>query len=325
MVRKPLKLKRRKKKSLFKRFLRLVVFSLLVIVILFSGTFFYFYVTSNIVRDTTNLLLSGAVNPQNAFPDSEEISFLLLGRDLDRDPQGNIVKSKGRTDTVMFVHVNFRDRSMNVLSIPRDTLVRIPGYSGKHRINTANALGGPELAVKTVHSLLGVKPDYYILVNFDGFEKAIDTIGGLKVNVDKKLDYDDNWGNLHIHLNPGSQVLSGEQAMGFARYRKSNDGRSDSDFTRIGRQQELVAAMRGKLSNPLALIRFPGAIDKIREDMDGTLSTAQILSLAWFARSLPSGEGIKMETLPALEGGGSFVLADKDATRKLIERMLISR
>lgn len=324
MTKEPVKRIPVKKKNRIKRFRRLALSSLLAVLIIFAGIFLYFYATSSVVRDSVNTLVSGGTNPGKAFPGRDDVTFLLLGRDVDRDDHGNVVNTRGRTDTVMFVHANFKDRTMNILSIPRDTLVRIPGY-GKHKINAANALGGPELSVQAVESLLGVKPDYYMLVNFEGFEKAIDSFGGLEVTVDKKLDYDDNWGNLHIHLEPGRQVLNGKQAIGFARYRKSNDGHGDSDFTRIGRQQELVAAMRKKMSNPLTLLRVPKALDNIRKDTNGSLSTSQMLSLICFARSLPPGESVRMETLPALEGGGSYVLADKAATKKLMDDMHISR
>ncbi|MGB9588356.1 MAG: LCP family protein, partial [Armatimonadota bacterium] len=228
--------------------------------------------------------------------------------------------TRGRTDTMMLVHVDFRDQSADILSLPRDTLVHIPGYRGKRRISYANALGGPQLAVDTVADFLGVRAEYYVLVNFKGFEKAIDAIGGLEVTVDKRLDYDDNWGDLHIHLKPGRQVLNGEQAMGFVRYRQSKDGDMESDFVRISRQQELLRAIKAKLSSPGVLFKVPSVLDTIKNDVEGNLTSAQMLCLAHFLKNLADESRIRTETLPAMSGG-VFVRADIDAAQDLVKEM----
>ena len=178
----------------------------------------------------------GRLTPGRAFPGRTQVNVLLLGRDLDRDRHGQVVKTNGRTDTIILAHYDFADKCVNMLSIPRDTRVAIP-HHGHHKINAAHAYGGPNLACRTVEGLLGVHPDDYIVVDFEGFEKAVDLMGGLTLTVDKKLDYDDNWGGLHIHLQPGRQLLNGKQAIGFVRYRKSKDGHADTDIERIARQQ----------------------------------------------------------------------------------------
>ncbi|MHB0913436.1 MAG: LCP family protein [Armatimonadota bacterium] len=292
---------------------------LAVSAVLGIGLFTYFCTSSPTLRETLGIIAKGDARPAKAFAGRDEINLLILGRDLDRDQQGRVVHTRGRTDTIMLAHIDFRERTMNILSIPRDTLVRVPGYRGKRRINSAHALGGPDLVKETIKNFLGVEADDYVLINFDGFAKAIDGIGGLKVNVDKRLDYDDNWGNLHIHLKPGEQVLTGEQAMGFARYRKSKDGTGDSDFVRIGRQQELLQAARAKLANPKVIFRIPEILEHIRGDMEGDLSTAQIICLAQFMRSLDGK--VHVETLPAEEGSGVYVKADPEATRTLVDEL----
>ncbi|MHB1001710.1 MAG: LCP family protein [Armatimonadota bacterium] len=298
-----------------------VLLVLLITAVAGGGMFLYCYITSHTIRDSVGAIITRSDTPGKAFPDQDQINVLLMGRDLDRDNHGQVVHTRGRTDCMMLAHIDFKKRSVEILSIPRDTLVRIPGYRGKSRVSYANALGGPELAQATVSKFLGVDPDYYLLVNFDAFAQAIDTIGGLNVTVDKKMDYDDNWGNLHIHLNPGAQVLNGEQAMGFVRYRKCNDGGGDSDFIRISRQQQILCAMREKFRSPGVIVKVPGIVDSIRDDMEGNLSTVQMLCLAKFMKSLPGDTGIKMQTLPALEGGGVFVRADLDATKELVRRI----
>ena len=297
----------------------LLITAILTAVLL--GFMCYFVASSRTVQETLKTVVINDHTPEKAFPGQDQVNILLMGRDEDRDRHGNVVNSRGRTDAMMLVRVDFAGNTCSILSIPRDTLVRIPGYRGKRRISYANALGGPELAKETVSEFVGVSPDHHILVNYHGFEQAIDEMGGLEVNVDKQLDYDDNWGHLHIHLKPGNQVLSGEQAMGFVRYRKGNDGGGDSDLVRISRQQEVVKALTARLASPEVMFRVPKLLDMIREDVQGDLTTSQIICLARFAKALPPESGIRMETVPALEGGGIYVRADPDAMSELVDQM----
>ena len=306
--------------SLWKAILGLAI---LIAVCLIGATalFTYFYTSSPTTRDVTSSLLSGDYSPEKAFPDQNEANILLMGKDLDRDRHGRVIPTRGRTDSMMIAHFDFRNRSASILSIPRDTLVHIPGYRGRRRISYANAYGGPELAKDTIQEFLGLRPGYHVLLNFEAFEKAIDCLGGLEATVDKKLDYDDNWGGLHIHLIPGRQVLNGEQAMGFVRYRQSKDGDAESDFVRIGRQQELLRAAREKLSSPSVMFKVPKALDIIRNDADSDLTPAQMICLARCLKTLPSDSKIWMETLPAAEGSRVFVHPDTIEARKLVNRM----
>ncbi|MCX6377689.1 MAG: LCP family protein [Armatimonadetes bacterium] len=290
-----------------------------------AGIIAYLCLTSRTARDAVGVLVTRNYTPEKAFPNRDAVNILLMGRDLDRDRYGNIVHTRGRTDAMMLAHIDFRDRSASILSIPRDTLVHIPGYRHKRRVSYANAFGGPELATDTINEFVGVHPDYHVLLNFEGFEKAIDAVGGLEVTVDKRLDYDDNWGGLHIHLQPGRRHLNGKQAMGFVRFRKSNDGVGDSDFVRIGRQQELLRSAREKLSSPGVAFKVTKVLDIIRNDMQGNLTPAQMMCLVCFVRSLPREQGLTMESLPALDGGGAFVRADPEATRKLVDQMFLDK
>ncbi len=316
---------RRRKRSPLRRAAKGLLIIFIFCCIAAAGVLTYFYISSGTARDAVNVLASRSYTPGRAFPNQDQINVLLMGRDQDRDRYGNIVHTRGRTDAMMLAHIDFRDRTASILSIPRDTLVRIPGYHGKRRVSYANAYGGPDLATDTIQQFVGVRPDYYVLVNFKGFEKAIDAVGGLDINVDKQLDYDDNWGNLHIHLKPGKQHLDGYQSMGFVRYRHANGGGGDSDLVRISRQQEFLRAARAKLTSPGVAFRVPKVLDMIRSDMQGSLSPAQMVCLACFLRSLPQDQGLRMETVPAQKGGGIYVRADEDATNKLVNEMFFDK
>lgn len=314
--------RRRKVKVNFAKFSKSLALLLLAI---FVSVFIYYFAASPTVRDGLGILLTRGYSPRKAFPGRDSIDILLLGRDFDRDEHGQLLHTRGRTDAIMLARFNFRDRTANILSIPRDTLVRVPGHGGRRRINSANALGGPKLTKDTISELLGVRPNGYILVNLQGFEKAIDAMGGLVINVDKKLDYDDNWGNLHIHLKPGVQRLSGNQAMGFVRYRKSKDGDAETDFIRISRQQEFMKSVKKRLCCRTTLMKAPMILDAIRADMQSDLSAKQQLCLLHFMKKLSRQNGIRMETLPALKDGGNYVHMDPEATRELVRQMFPSR
>ena len=132
--------------------------------------------------------------------------------------------ASGRTDTIMLVGFNPRTGDAGVLSIPRDTRVEIPGRPGFHRINVAYALGGPRLLMRTVEELLGVDVHHYVTINFSGFERFIDALGGVEVEIQRPMRYDDFAQGLHIDLPAGRQVLNGRQALHYVRYRADGLG-----------------------------------------------------------------------------------------------------
>ncbi|MDO8588499.1 MAG: LCP family protein [Armatimonadota bacterium] len=306
----------RRPSGTFKR----IVSSLLLAFALVMGTGLGFlYFSNETVRETVNVIIHRDYPPSKAFPGRTELNVLLLGRDVDRDRRGHVVNTRGRTDTIIVAHLDFVNKTANLLSIPRDTYVKIPGRRGKHKINAAHAYGGPELVVDTVEEYLGVRPDDYVVVDYDAFVQSIDRIGGLDIKVDKQLDYDDNWGQLHIHLKPGLQRLDGNQCMGFVRYRKSNDGHGDSDVVRIDRQHEFVRAAKQALMRPSAMIKAPHVLSTVRENVNSSLNFTQQLSLAYFLKTLPAAS-IHTETL-AGEEGRVYARADEDEVRKIVHRM----
>ncbi len=302
------------KRKLFGRALAgvFLIFALLI------GAWMGSMVSSPTVRKTMASAITGGLTPSRAFPGKNQVNILLMGRDVDRDNKGNVLKTWGRTDTIILANFNFENKTISLLSIPRDTRVRIPGY-GRHKVNAAHAIGGPDLACRTIENLLDVHPDDYIVVDFHGFEKAVDQMGGLTLTVDKQLDYDDNWGNLHIHLNPGKQHLNGQQAIGFVRFRKSNDGTGDSDIVRIARQHEFLRAVKAKLTRPATIMRLPKILDTINGNINSSLTETQILALAKFAREVPQAN-IVSETLPG-EITQTCIRPDREATREIVQRL----
>ena len=253
----------------------------------------------------------------DAFPNQQALNLMIIGRDADyNDRTDQVLKTRARSDILMVAHLDFDNKTVSLLSIPRDTLAKIHDH-GKIRttkINAAHQIGGPALSEQTVQENFGIPTDKYVALDFQGFEQAIDILGGVDLTVDKKMDYDDNWGHLHIHLKPGFQHLDGRQAMGFVRFRHS-----DNDLVRVQRQQTLIAALKGKLRQPQTLAKIGPLLDTIDQHVDSDLTPEQKVALAYFVHDTPR-EQISMTTLPSREVGND-VATNWEQARPVIQNI----
>ena len=260
----------------------------------------YFFHKHPILAGLPGLLSNRPVSEE--FSNQKAINLMVIGRDADySDRTDQVLKTRARSDILMVAHLDFDKHAVSLLSIPRDTLAKIDdhGRTRVTKINAAHAIGGPALSEQTVQDNFGIPTDKYVALDFQGFEQAIDILGGVDLVVDKKMDYDDNWGHLHIHLKPGFQHLNGQQAMGFVRFRHS-----DNDLVRVQRQQTLIAALKGKLRQPQTLAKIGPLLDAINNHVDSDLSTDQKVALARFIHDTPR-EQIAMTTLPSHEVGNN--------------------
>lgn len=300
-----------KRRSLFWR----IVLILFMLGALSVGTLSgYFYASSKAVRKTVGAVWQyRGLDVAQAFPGQSSVTVLLLGSDENRDNQKRIYTKRTRSDTIMLAHFDFVNRRISVLSIPRDTRLHIPDH-GTHKINSAMALGGPELTAETIREWLEVPVDHYVVIYYSVFRRAVDLLGGITVYVDKPLHYDDNWGDLHVHLEPGWHHLNGEQALGYVRIRNV-----DSDLGRIERQQKFLAAVKEHFRHPSTYLKLPQLLDAVDENLKSSLSYGQMLALAWFAKSVPSSN-IQMATLPC-RPGRAYVYADEEKTRELLDKL----
>ncbi len=187
--------------------------------------------------------------------------FLVLGAD-------DMKRARGRSDAIMLVHVDFETLEIRALSVPRDSYVELD-HRGKSmdKVNHAYFFGGPDLARKTIENYVGVQVDYYGVINYALFERVVDLAGGVPIDVEKRMDYDDNAGNLHIHLRKGPQVLDGNQAKGYVRFRKDALG----DIGRMQRQQKFAKALLAKLKSPkviaLLAVNFQTLFEYVKTDV----------------------------------------------------------
>ena len=200
----------------------------------------------------------------------------------------------GRSDTMMVTAVDTDKGKAALLSVPRDTRVPIEGH-GYEKINHAYAYGGHALTQKSVESLLGVNIDHYILINTTAFERIIDAMGGVDINVEKRMHYEDPWddnGGLVIDLYPGEQHMDGKKAIQYVRYR---DG--EGDIGRIGRQQKFVKACLAKMISPQMLPRLPKLIEEINSAVTTDMSLSDLLDFAKIMKSVHDN-GLTAQMVP---------------------------
>lgn len=211
---------------------------------------------------------------------SGPLNILVLGSDS-RSGKANKKLGGGdssgaRSDTAMVVHVDAGRTSATVVSIPRDTLVTRPSCplpSGGTSVaaygamfNSAYEVGGPVCAVKTAETLTGIRMDHYVEIDFAGFAKLVDALGGVTVTIDQDIDDDSS----HLHIKAGTQHLDGKRALALARTRHGiGDG---SDLGRIGLQQKLVKALLEQIA-ATDLLTDPARLYRVADAVTASLTT----------------------------------------------------
>ena len=260
--------------------------------------------------------LTAAWTPENQHLTDKgtSINVLILGCDHDYDDrtQKPILTTPGRSDSILVAHVDFAAGTIKCLTIPRDTAVSIPDHRGLHKINAAHEFGDNDLSVRTIKERFGLDTDYYVTLDFESFQKVVNELGGVDVNIHKPLNYDDNWGNLHVHLQPGMQHLNGYKAMGYVRIRHS-----DSDLARSERQHEFLEAVRSKVG-PGIIMKLPGIFKAITSDLHTNLTQDQMIALANFARKIKSDQ-MQLITLPNYEGRSYCYIYQDKATKVIAD------
>jgi LCP family protein required for cell wall assembly len=261
---------------------------------------------AGIPQSAQNALSSGS----NMITGTDNV--LVVGTDQrpkgSKEPGANTNDQGSRSDTLMLWRVG--GGTSRRLSIPRDTVVNVPGF-GRQKINAAYAVGGPALTIKTVEALTGVKINHLVIVNLAAFPQFIDAIGGIDITTPRicsEISGGAANGGFTLNLRPGTHHLSGTQALTLARTRENRCNPSENDLTREKRQQQILNAIKSKLESPLTFFHLPWASwyapKTIRTDMGGftllsLFAAAEIGGSAPVDVLKPSGA----ETLPDGESG----------------------
>ncbi|MDN9012625.1 LCP family protein [Brevibacillus laterosporus] len=252
---------------------------------------------------------------------TERVSILLMGG----DNRGLKKNDQARSDSMLVVTIDPTTKKAHLMSVLRDTYVEIEGH-GKGRINTALALGGPTLAMKTIGDLLGLDIQYYVYTDFEGFKSLIDVIGGIDFYVEKNMDYTDKTdGNQYdIHLRKGQQLLDGDKALQYARFRHD----AMSDFTRTERQRNLLLVIAKKLKSDWNLFRMKQILESVAPFIQTNLDIPDMLKLAKLGveshiaglAQVPPMELIKGTSV---KGASVLSVRDNEKLREFVQELVI--
>lgn len=227
----------------------------------------------------------------------------------------------GGSDTNLLVALDAKNGFINVVSLPRDTLLNV-SWSVK-KLNNAYHHGGISRTMEEVSNLLGIPVQFHITVDLDAFVELVDQIGGVDFDIPLDMDYDDPYQDLHIHLPAGPRHLNGEEALQVVRWRQNNDGSgyATADIGRIGTQQEFLKALAKQTLQLSNLDKIPAMAEIFKSNVETDLKLANLVWIGQQALSIGS-EGIAFHTLPG-DGagyykGGSYYTVEPEATLELI-------
>lgn len=261
----------------------------------------------------------------NNMPDGESPGFgeplniLIMGVDIG-DPDQIDNESIKRTDTLMVLNYNPKTKNVNLVSIPRDTLINVNGTN--YKINAAYAVGGYSRLESEVENMLNININYLVRIDYNAFDEFIDAIGGVTMTIENNMYYDDEGQNLHINFKAGETVkMDGKKAEEFFRWRKNNDGTglATGDLGRIENQHKFIAKVVSKCKSPLILFKLPSIINAFADNMDTNIPAYK--TIPYGLKFLTHSSGMSMSTLSGdlkIIGGQSYVVYNESYNSDII-------
>ncbi|MCD6434816.1 MAG: LCP family protein [Clostridiales bacterium] len=242
---------------------------------------------------------------------SNRVNVLLFGID------------GARSDTIMVASYDFEEQIVDLISIPRDTYHSVPGYDlqGQNKINAVYGFPGEDggsLGLKaSIEELLGIPIDYYIKAKYSGVKAVVDALGGIEVNVPFDMKYDDPVAEppLHVDIKAGKQVLNGEKAMEYLRWRKNNNEAGEGDLPRIERQQKFLTLIAKKSMS----YRLPTVANTVFEYVQTNMPLDKVLFYATKALGFDI-ENLNRYRIPGTvsKDGHGFYIHDLEETEQMI-------
>ena len=259
------------------------------------------------------------------FKDHKRMNILVLGIDYNHDSKSMLYTAGARSDSMMVVSLSDQGDLLNVLSIPRDLYVPLGPAEGSDRINAAFSYGGVKQSKAAVSYLLGIPIHHHVIVKVYGAKKVVDAIGGVDLEVEKDMDYDDNWGGLHVHLKKGRQHLTGDQAVGYARFRKDNTRVDlEGDVGRMRRQQQVIRALVRTTKDPAIVMRFPAIAQAVKETLETDLSINDMLALANLYKGfdIKQVHGGQIKGTDDMVGEAMVLIPSQEENNQTVRRLL---
>jgi LCP family protein required for cell wall assembly len=277
----------------------------------FYHWFYYFFVIAGVVW-TTFYFLPDRFKPESmrSHPPARKvptsITVLMFGIDADEDTK--------RSDSVIVARLDVRKRYLGVISIPRDTYVFVDGQ-GYTKLNHAYMVGDNRLLIKTVSEYLNVPIDFVVKFGLTGVVRFVDAIGGVDVTVPKDMSYDDNAGNLHIHIKKGYQKLDGQQALNYLRFRHDDA----ADIGRIKRQQEFLKTVINQLMAKYSPQKVYELLISLAEYVYFDFSMSDVVMYFPHLVTIVESGNVHMDVMPGVpekkNGVYYWVTKEEDVTR----------
>ena len=248
---------------------------------------------------------------------NEKQNILLLGIDSNGKGSGSF---SGRSDSIIILSIDPFSKTVNAISIPRDSKVYLADNKGLDKINAAHAYGGADLTIKTIQQTFGIKIDHYLAINYNAIKELVSTLGGIPITVEKRMRYTDHAAKLHINLYPGAQILNSEQAEGYLRFRHD----AVSDIGRMQRQQWFVRGVVEKLQSPDVVTKIPQLINTLYSNIETDMNIFDLTKFAAYAKQVDFSK-VQSATLPgnpSNRGHISYMIIDSEKAQEIIDRLI---
>lgn len=316
------KMKKKQKKKLKQIFFRTVAITFVILVLVIGGLAYVY----------NRYLFDGDIGIKFSTKENDPINKTLAVFGVDEEGV--------RTDVVFVLNYNSETGKMRIISVPRDTKVEwtpaqqefvqsLKGYNiSTSKLNEMTSYGGMEnireLTIAQLEDILDLQIDNYVIITLDAFRKIVDAIGGVEVDVPalggNGLHYDDNYQDLHIHLNPGVQTLNGEEAEGLVRFRK---GYAEGDVGRIKTQQLFLEAFAKKVTSPGIITKIPSIINTVLETVSTDIKLSEVSSYLPYLNSMKA-ENLTFNIVPGegqYIGGKSYYVIDEEKIPAFLEEV----
>lgn len=242
-------------------------------------------------------------------PIQDNVSILFIGvDDSEKRGQGS---ENSRSDALLLATLNNEEKSVKLVSIPRDSKVYIPEVGYEDKITHAHAFGGTLASIETVEELFDIPVDYYVRMNFNAFIDVVDALGGIEVDVDIPYAFTEKDENdrYSIRLEPGLQQLNGSQALALARTRKH-----DSDIMRGKRQQDILKAIAKKAASASAITKYDDVIEAIGDNMKTDMTFDEMKSFfTYVSKGIPQIDTLTLEGYDDMSTGTYYYELDEEA------------
>ena len=251
-------------------FLLLIILAVLLTSVFWGSVWVY----TNIINAPEKKVVAADPAIEKDEKLNQRINVLLLGID-DGDSEADESEPK-RTDAMIVASFDPKDHKISLISLPRDTMVILPGHTQYEKLNSAYTYGGVAMAKQTIANLLRIPIHYYALANWQGFIEIINLIGGVDLYVDKDMRYEDPYAKLKIDIKHGYQHLDGEKSGQYVRFRSDELG----DIGRVQRQQKFLKALGLQMFSIENITKIPKLLSTAKQYIETDMDTVTMLKAA---------------------------------------------